>query len=332
MNKSGNIETLFDLDTEFLKKEFIQKCKPVIIKGAIKNWPAFAKWNIEYLIQNIGKVLVKFKCANDSLFPNPNTFDGIEQFLVQETTFAEYLKLLTQNNINAIDKSWFFLNGDEVCFVEEGLPNDQFNIIASDFSLPLFIPDNNLETIGLWVSKRGTASSIHYDSNGCHNFNAQIQGSKRVVLFEPKEYQKLYMRTMTKDHSFHNFSNANWRELNYNKFPDLKDVQYIEGILEPGDALFTPVFWLHYFDHLGEMNINVNFWWQPTEINLNPVSLSWLLGRALAEMSQCTENLSQHDSANEFSKLFPSEEMLNFSKKLERIFHSWSNGRPGRLC
>lgn len=319
MNKSGNIETLFDLDTEFFKKEFIQKCRPVIIKGAIKNWPAFTKWNIKYFIQNIGNVLVKFKCANTSLFPNPNTFDELEQLTIRESTFAEYLNLLIQNNKDTINKNWFFLDGDEVCFVEDGLPNNKFDIIASDFSLPSFIPNNDLETTGLWVSKRGTASSIHYDSNGCHNFNAQIKGSKRVVLFDPKEYKKLYMHTMTKDLSFYNFSKVNWRELNYNKFPDLKDVQYIEGILEPGDALFLPVFWLHYFDHLGEINININFWWHPTEITLNPVSLSWLLGIASAQiLPKDKKNLQQYDK-------------LNFLKELEKICNSWNNGRPSGL-
>ena len=319
MKKSGNIETLFDLDIKFFKEEFIQKCKPVIIKGAIKDWPAFTKWNIKYLKQNIGNILVKFTCANTSLIPDPNMFDQLEQhFTIQESTFTEYINLLIQNSKDTNNKNWFFLDGDDVCFVEDGLPNHKFDALVNDFSLPSFIPNNNLVTTGLWLTKRGTASSLHYDSNGCHNFNAQIKGSKRVVLFEPKEYKKLYMNTITKKSSFYNFSKINWRELDYNKFPDIKDVQYIEGILEPGDALFLPVFWLHYFDHLGEINVNVNFWWHPTEINLNPVSLAWLLGKASTQMS------------SKYKKSFKyNTNQLNFLKELEQIFNSWNNGRPG---
>ena len=89
MKKYGNIEILYDLDTEFFKREFIQKCRPAIIKGAVKSWPAFIRWDSEYLIKNIGNVLVKFRCANNCQFPNP---DNIEENVIQEKTFSEYLK------------------------------------------------------------------------------------------------------------------------------------------------------------------------------------------------------------------------------------------------
>jgi ribosomal protein L16 Arg81 hydroxylase len=332
MIKSGDIETVVDFDIEFFNKEFIQKNKPAIIKGAAKNWPAFLKWDAKYLVEKIGNEIVKFKYSNTNLFPNPDKFQ--EPLVTKETTLTEYINLLLQNN-----KNWIFLSGDNVCFVEDGLPNHKFDIIADDFNLPSFIPSKYLEKIGLWISQKGTASSIHYDSNGCHNFNAQIKGSKRVILFEPQESKKLYMNSMIADLSFFNFSKVNWQELDYNKFPNIKHVQYVEGILEPGDALFLPVFWLHYFDHLDKINININFWWHPKEIDLNSVSLSWILCIAAAQMITPNHkmlSLRHKNNCRIIDKTngsidFTQEEIINFSRKLEEVLNSWNNGRPGGI-
>ena len=315
MQKIGRIETLSKVDNKVLENEFILKDKPVIIKGGAKDWPAFKKWDVKYLIQNIGNKLVKFKTSNSEIFPNPSLFDKSVDSPIVESTFAKYLELLTQKNDTDKNNN-YFLSGDEVAFVKNGLSNKNLDVIAGDFSLPSFISIDNLETTGLWVSKKGTASSIHYDSNGCHNINAQVKGSKHVVLFEPKEYKNLYMRTITQDLSYNNFSNVNWKKLDYNKFPNLKNVEYLEGTIEAGDIIFIPIFWLHYFDHLSEININVNFCWHPDAIKLNSISLVWLLSIISSRM------LSNKDSN--------SKNTSHFLKNLEMTFNSWENGRPKR--
>jgi hypothetical protein len=42
--------------------------------------------------------------------------------------------------------------------------------------------------------------------------------------------------------------------------------------LEEGDMLFIPSYWYHAVFHLGRININVNFWWQPDHFRLTKTS------------------------------------------------------------
>lgn len=313
MRKLGNIEIIYNVNDESINKEFIEQDKPVIIKGAIKNWPAHHKWDLLYLKQRIGDVLVKFKSAKSGLFPNPDLFYTKELPDIMQTKFADYINLLERNKQDVTIKDYFFLNADETYLFKNGVFNKQFNSIISDFIIPTFIPKKNLMESGLWISQKGTASSIHYDYQGCHNLNTQIKGSKRVVLFNPAEYTKLYMCPINGELLFSNFSKVNWQNINYNKFPNIKEVQYIEGVLEPGDAIFIPAFWLHYFDHIGDFNINVNFWWSPTKITFNSASLSWLLNVAAAHIFFQQKN-------NEFKKNSIPKKVLFFLKELEAIF------------
>lgn len=320
MYKVDNIEILSEFDIEYFDREYIKRSRPVIIKKAIINWSAFKKWDLRYLVEKIGNEIVKFNSTYSNLFPDPDLFMRSIHLGIEEATFSEYLNLLFQNNDPTTKNKYFFLNGDEACFFEGGKRTAKFLPLHSDFIVPPFIPPQDLDKVGFWISKKYTASSIHYDVNGCHNFNAQVRGKKTVVLFPPKEQKKLYMCLMSNDFSYYNFSQVNWQKINYAKFPALKGVEYIEGNLEAGDALFLPAFWIHHFDHLDPININVNFWWHPKEFDLNSVSLSWLLGIAATQMLYSNRNRSKYN----IRKILP------FLRELDRIFNSWENGRPAK--
>lgn len=322
------IKVLSIYDGELIQ-HLIEQHIPVIVKDAVSQWPTLKKWDMDYLAQKIGGTTVSYKHSQTNIFPNPDAFDYGEGKL---STFNEFLNYLTIDKNN----NWYFLTGDSVCLFENGLLNEKYSAIVKDVTLPSFIKNDVLEKVGLWVSKKDTVSSIHYDSNGCHNFNIQLKGSKEVTLFAPEEYSKMYFQPFDNNLSFFNFSKINWQKVNFEQFSLLKNVHCSVGTLETGDALFFPAFWIHYFNHIGNININLNFWWHPDKILVNPISIIWLLVYASAQMiSPKHKMLLKHHQEmimetykNQSNINIDHKSIIEFAKELSKIFDSWNHGRP----
>jgi ribosomal protein L16 Arg81 hydroxylase len=59
---------------------------------------------------------------------------------------------------------------------------------------------------------------------------------------------------LPRDHPSGRHSEVDWSKPDYIKFPHFSNVQANEVIMQPGDALFLPTFWIHYI-----ISLNVNF-------------------------------------------------------------------------
>jgi hypothetical protein len=67
------------------------------------------------------------------------------------------------------------------------------------------------------------------------------------------------------------------------RFPRFKDARCFEVVLEPGNALFIPPFWFHWFVHYPVFQLNLNVWWEPARHGLSPVSANWAYASALCK-------------------------------------------------
>lgn len=321
MIKTGQVNTLFAQDLQEIKEQFIHKNKPVIIKGWAKNWTASKKWTLDYLKEQIGDTEISFKKSENNIFPDPNSIKKPEKYTVINGTLKEYLNLL----MNPAQKEYYFAAGDDLFFMKNGERNKDLCVLKNDFHIPDFLKEENIEYIGFWLSKKGASTCIHYDSNGCHNINVQVKGTKKILLFNPSEFDNLYMHKITEPNPFYNFSQVNTQDADLHKFPNARKVQYVESILEEGDLLFIPSFWFHKFDHLGDFNINVNFWWKPQEYILNNLVLSWFFNESLRKIIiDQNKLLSSQNYVREFisSKLFKNEDLSHTLKALENSLSS----------
>ncbi len=118
---------------------------------------------------------------------------------------------------------------------------------------------------------KDACSWLHYDGGGGANLNAQVTGKKKVYLFDPDQAKRLYMFYALNGEPY-NFSQVNFLEPNPGKFPLYDSSCALVGDLEPGDIIYIPPYWLHAFEHIGDLNINVNFWWEVKKVKLNPLS------------------------------------------------------------
>jgi len=313
MKKIANIEEIEFINEEKFYNEYVYKATPVIIKNGIKQWPAANKWSIDYLKEKIGQITVGYKHCPSNRHPDFNQVDKIQ---IKQGSFSEYAEQLL--SLSEKERSQFFLSGDEMYFQFLEKINEALLPIRDDFSIPDLFPIEQLYKIGLWITAKGVHSWLHYDRSGAYNLNAQITGKKKVYLFKPEEATKLSMFLNSRAEIF-NFSQIDITNPDFNKFPLCKEAEYIEGELDAGDLLFIPGYWLHAFDHLGDININVNFWWIHTLSIANPLSTRAAFLKAFWKEYGLNENdattkLQNFLEANkELAQLFQQIE-LNFLK------------------
>jgi len=86
------------------------------------------------------------------------------------------------------------------------------------------------------------------------NMLIQVSGTKKVVFFEPNDFDKLYM-------------NGDKSEIldienpDYEKYPLFLNIKKYECFLAPGDVLFIPALWFHNVLAIN-FSISVNVFWK----------------------------------------------------------------------
>lgn len=269
MQKMGLIDQIHNSSREHFYIEYILADRPVIIKQAVNQWPAYSKWSLAYFDHMIGDMLVTYRHSPSNLHPD---LTHVDVHQLQDEDF--FKKAILRDFLAALRVSQgpsLFLCASGLSLFAKNQYNDALKALMDDFELPLQCNQTTLSTIGLWLSLKHIVSWLHYDKNGLHNLNAQIQGKKRVLLFPPQEIERYYLYPYPS--RLDNFSQLNVSKPDYVKYPLFKKTSYYEGILDKGDLLYIPPYWLHSFEHLGDVNINLNFWWNESIPLNNPLFL-----------------------------------------------------------
>lgn len=89
------------------------------------------------------------------------------------------------------------------------------------------------------------------------NIYMQIRGSKRMILFPPKDVPQLGFAPGASSSSLDVFSTL--------ESPELAATHPYEAILEPGDVLFLPAMWLHTAMPTTDMSVAVNIFFRDLE-------------------------------------------------------------------
>jgi hypothetical protein len=292
------IERIHDLSPADFEHIVLRE-RPVILEAAARDWPAITRWTPQYLEQKLGELRISLRTSATHVHPDfgrmraewsrPRVlrlFDylgiriGRRGHPDQRLPFGEFLALLA-----APDGFRYFAGAEELGIFRDGAWAESLAALRDDYRIPPFVPEGRLHSAALWMSARGVRSHLHYDGNSLHNLNAQMTGSKRVQLYSPEHMRSIYPYLDTDGHPS-TFSQVDVEQVDERKFPLFAQLEGYEGTLGPGDLLFIPAYWYHTFKHLGNLNINVNFWWRADFVRLTPVSAREYFGAlALEAMS-----------------------------------------------
>jgi ribosomal protein L16 Arg81 hydroxylase len=100
-----------------------------------------------------------------------------------------------------------------------------------------------------WLGPAGTVTPLHHDLT--NNFMAQVVGRKRVLMAPTISQPHLY-------NYLHVFSRVDLARIDYQQFPEMRQVRVIECILEPGQILFLPVGCWHQVEAL-DLSVTMTF-------------------------------------------------------------------------
>jgi hypothetical protein len=224
--KTIPIERVHDISkTEFIEKYYKPQI-PVLLEGLTKNWPAYTKWNLDYIQQLAGDQVVP-------LYNNKPT-KGKQNSAAPATEMRlyDYLELL---KAGPTDLRIFFYN------ILDKMPT-----LANDFEYP---------DIGLKFFKRlpvmffgGEGSKVlaHYDMDLADLMHFHFHGTKSVTLFSPEQSRYLYKVPF----AVHNLETIDMDHPDFVRYPALKNVIGIEVLMKHGDALYMPSGYWHYIKYL----------------------------------------------------------------------------------
>jgi lysine-specific demethylase 8 len=252
---------------------------PCVLVGGANSWRATRSWTAAYLKEKVGGVEVKFKVSTSHAHPDFHQATLDKMFSLGKGRFGDFLDEVTAGPPG--DRSKRLFTGDEQFLIQrrqgKTTVNEELRVLLDDVEVPSLVPGDRLYTVWGWFSGSGVRTWLHYDNNGCHNFNAQITGTKRCLLFAPSELSRMAPYPLGGSNPAYNCSQIDIEQPDLEKFPEFRGTPCFEATLEPGDLLFIPAWWFHTFEHLGELNSNVNFWWKPAKPVMNEVAARQML-------------------------------------------------------
>ena len=229
---------------EFFEHYFDQE--PVVMENMISIWPATRKWSPQYFQSEHGEEEVEI------IHHRANDETHLESFLkndVHETTLADYV-----DSLDSIEKSYALREEYNIFEMLPGLIED-----VNHFA-PFTTRERCLHADfykALWFGPKGYVTGMHADSG--HLLLFHFYGHKRILFFAPDQTEFLYQekmeiseagQSMPEEVAVYFSENVRWAKVNalqpdYHKYPLLKQAQYYEAHLSPGQVLYLPNQWWH---------------------------------------------------------------------------------------
>lgn len=215
---------------------YLSRNRPVILQGAMDDWPAYKKWDLEYFRQVHGGASVSIQDGRDS---DPH-YERNQKFFRKEVVFSDFIDRLNETE----SSNDFYMTAGNMAQHKESIPK----IFADSDSVN--IGDGYLtgQTEGsLWIGPKGTVTPLHFDM--VNNLFCQIRGSKRVRLVPSWSLPWVY-------NDYHVYSDVDAAQPDFDNHPLFKNATVYDFVVNAGEILFIPIGWWHHLESL-EVSISL---------------------------------------------------------------------------
>ena len=200
--------------------------KPVVIEQYISDWPAYTKWNLDYM-KTIGGHLT-IPLYDDRPVDYKDGFNESHA----KMKLKDYVDLLKSEPTKYRIFLWNAL---------KELPELQKDFTFPDFGLQLM---KNIPM--LFFGGRDSHTFMHYDIDLANIFHFQFEGTKQCILFDQKQNDYLYKIP----HSLIAHEDINFNNPDFEKWPLLKKAKGYHTELNHGEILYMPEGYWHYMHYI----------------------------------------------------------------------------------
>ncbi len=225
-------------------KHYFKPQKPVVIERFIENWPAFTKWNLDYMKQAAGDKIVPLYDDRPVDYK-----DGFNQPHAK-MKMSDYIELLKREPTKFRIFLWNVL---------KEVPQLQNDFSYPDFGLKLM---KGLPM--LFFGGRDSYTFMHYDIDLANIFHFHFEGEKQIILFDQKQNKYLYKVP----HSLITREDIDFANPDLEKWPALAKAKGYITTLNHGEVLYMPEGYWHYMKY-----VTPGFSMSLRAIARNPVNL-----------------------------------------------------------
>ncbi|MDF4203546.1 cupin-like domain-containing protein [Maribacter sp. SA7] len=220
--KLADIPRVKHITKDTFINDYFKPQKPVVLEQAIEDWPAFNKWNLDYIKEVAGDIIVPL--YDDRPVQHKDGFNEPHA----KMKMAAYVDLLKKEPTKFRIFLWNIL---------KEVPALQKDYKFPDFGLRLLkgVPM-------MFFGGRDSYTFMHYDIDLANIFHFHFDGEKEVVLFPQSETKKLYKVP----HSLITHESIDFSNPDYNKWPALKNANGFKTTLSHGEVLYMPEGYWHY--------------------------------------------------------------------------------------
>jgi hypothetical protein len=214
------------LSKEEFIRDYFKPQKPVVVERFIEEWPAYSKWNLQYIKEIAGDKEVPLyddrPVKHDEGFNEPHA----------KMIMADYVDLLKKGPTKFRIFLWNVLK--EVPQLQKDFSYPDFGIKLMK-SLPmLFFGGSNSHTF------------MHYDIDLANIFHFHFEGEKECILFPQSETKYLYKIP----HSLIVREDIDFSNPDLEKWPALKNAKGFKTKLMHGNLIYIPEGYWHHMKYI----------------------------------------------------------------------------------
>jgi hypothetical protein len=210
---------------------------PLLITGVAATWACCADWDLATLTSRLGDL-------------------EVAPFVTGGSSRNTVLKQVNATTSMAFGQALAHLFGEErivdgSLYLRIGAGSPGYDELARDFEVPDVGAEYEPAATGVWFSQTGNVTPGHHD--WWHSFLIQARGSKRYTLVHPLDAASL--QSTWQDGERYDLSPA--PEFSVAAQRDWRGEVRYEGVLQAGEILYIPPFWVHEVETLTDGNISI---------------------------------------------------------------------------
>ncbi len=220
------IPRVSSISKEDFVRDYLKPQKPVVIEKLTEDWPAYERWNLEYIREKAGDKTVPL--YDDRPVKHDEGFNQAHA----EMKMTDYIDLLKREPTNFR----IFL----------------YNILKE---VPSLQKDIKFPNLGMKLIKGmpmmffgGTDSKVfmHFDIDFTNILHFHFHGKKRCIIYPPDQSKYLYKVP----HSLISREDIDFSNPDLEKWPALKKAKGFVCDLKHGEMLYMPEGYWHYMHYL----------------------------------------------------------------------------------